>query len=88
MPDIGHERRSLLINYLAVDGVLSKDRVNCCRANQDKFWVEDPDGVEWELYVLNHDIADDTAGCATTQPMKSSLGVIKAAASSCCSPTR
>ena len=61
--------------------------VNCCHANQDKFWVEDPDGVEWEVYVLNHDIEDDTAGCATTQPMKSSLGVVKAA-TSCCAPAR
>jgi catechol 2,3-dioxygenase-like lactoylglutathione lyase family enzyme len=31
--------------------------VDCCHANQDKFWVEDPDGVEWEVYVLNHDLA-------------------------------
>jgi catechol 2,3-dioxygenase-like lactoylglutathione lyase family enzyme len=61
--------------------------VNCCHANQDKFWVEDPDGVEWEVYVLNHDIEDDTAGCATTQPMKSSLGVLKAT-TSCCAPAR
>jgi len=61
--------------------------VNCCHANQDKFWVEDPDGVEWEVYVLNHDIENDTAGCATTQPMKSSLGVVKAA-TSCCAPAR
>src|SRR5262245_55165603 len=21
--------------------------VNCCHANQDKFWVQDPDGLEW-----------------------------------------
>ena len=33
--------------------------VDCCHANQDKFWVEDPDGVEWEVYVLNHDL-DET----------------------------
>ena len=45
------------------------------------------DGVEWEVYVLNHDIGDDTAGCATTQPMKSSLGVVNAA-TSCCAPAR
>ena len=30
--------------------------VNCCHANQDKFWVEDPDGVEWEVYHLNYDL--------------------------------
>jgi len=50
--------------------------VDCCHANQDKFWVQDPDGVEWEVYVLNHDIEEATA--ATT-----SLGRLKA--SSCCS---
>jgi catechol 2,3-dioxygenase-like lactoylglutathione lyase family enzyme len=60
--------------------------VNCCHANQDKFWVEDPDGVEWEVYVLNHDIEDETAGCATTQP-KSSFAVVTGA-TSCCAPAR
>lgn len=30
--------------------------VDCCHANQDKFWVTDPDGVEWEVYHLNHDL--------------------------------
>jgi catechol 2,3-dioxygenase-like lactoylglutathione lyase family enzyme len=39
--------------------------VDCCHANQDKFWVTDPDGVEWELYVLNHDLEED--GTAQTE---------------------
>jgi lactoylglutathione lyase len=30
--------------------------VNCCHANQDKFWVTDPDGLEWEVYHLNYDL--------------------------------
>ena len=30
--------------------------VTCCHANQDKFWVQDPDGVEWEVYHLNFDV--------------------------------
>src|SRR5262245_59336233 len=34
--------------------------VDCCHANQDKFWVQDPDGVDWEVYVLNHDLEDET----------------------------
>ena len=34
--------------------------VNCCHANQDKFWVEDPNGVEWEVYHLNYDLEGDT----------------------------
>src|SRR5262249_58197388 len=33
--------------------------VNCCHANQDKFWVQDPDGVEWEVYHLNYDLEDE-----------------------------
>jgi catechol 2,3-dioxygenase-like lactoylglutathione lyase family enzyme len=33
--------------------------VNCCHANQDKFWVQDPDGVEWEVYYLNYDLEGD-----------------------------
>jgi hypothetical protein len=30
--------------------------VNCCHANQDKFWVKAADGVEWEVYYLNYDL--------------------------------
>ena len=57
--------------------------VDCCHANQDKFWVEDPDGVEWEVYVLNHDIEDEaTTGCAA--PAATGLGLLK---TGCCSPS-
>jgi lactoylglutathione lyase len=42
---------------------------NCCYANQDKFWVRDPDGVEWEIYHLNYDLEDEVpvqdATCCT-----------------------
>lgn len=30
--------------------------VDCCHANSDKFWVTDPDGVQWEVYHLNYDL--------------------------------
>lgn len=33
--------------------------VSCCYANQDKFWVTDPDGVEWEVYYLNFDLEEE-----------------------------
>ena len=36
--------------------------VNCCYANQSKFWVIDPDGVEWELYHINHDLIEKHGG--------------------------
>lgn len=52
--------------------------VSCCHANQDKFWVEDPDGVEWEVYVLNRDLEDESDSRA--------LNVV-AAPGGCCSPS-
>ena len=54
--------------------------VNCCHANQDKFWVQDPDGVEWEVYHLNYDLEGDE------EPMRPrSVGLSLAKGSSCCS---
>lgn len=29
----------------------------CCYAVQDKFWVEDPDGYRWEVYLFKEDAA-------------------------------
>ena len=36
--------------------------VNCCYANQSKFWVIDPDGVEWEVYHVNYDLVEKHGG--------------------------
>lgn len=33
----------------------ARDTSVCCYASQDKLWVTDPDGYEWELYVLLED---------------------------------
>jgi catechol 2,3-dioxygenase-like lactoylglutathione lyase family enzyme len=46
--------------------------VSCCHANQDKFWVRDPDGVEWEFYAINFDIEDEAprtrpSACCVTE---------------------
>ena len=38
---------------------LRQDGVTCCYAKADKFWVRDPDGVEWEVYHLNYDLEGD-----------------------------
>lgn len=34
-----------------------EEQVDCCYANQDKFWATDPDGRSWEIYHVRHDIA-------------------------------
>ena len=46
--------------------------VNCCHANQDKFWVEDPDGVQWEVYHLNYDLGEAPAQRPGRLPMTKS----------------
>jgi len=30
---------------------------NCCYARQDTFWVSDPDGHQWEVYLFHEDVA-------------------------------
>ena len=54
--------------------------VNCCHANQDKFWVQDPDGVEWEVYHLNYDLEDETQA-----PVAKGLTVVKSSSACCAS---
>jgi len=58
--------------------------VNCCHANQDKFWVKDPDGVEWEVYHLNYDLE---GGEAATGVRPSGLTMVAATAAACCGGT-
>ncbi|TGE08621.1 ArsI/CadI family heavy metal resistance metalloenzyme [Hymenobacter fodinae] len=38
-------------------GLVAREEIgtNCCYAKQDKFWVNDPDGVEWEVYYFHED---------------------------------
>jgi catechol 2,3-dioxygenase-like lactoylglutathione lyase family enzyme len=34
-----------------------EEGVECCYARQTKFWITDPDGALWEIYVFHEDIA-------------------------------
>ena len=38
-------------------GLVAREEIgtNCCYARQDKFWVNDPDGVQWEVYYFHED---------------------------------
>ena len=55
-------------------GLVTRDEMqtNCCYATQDKTWVRDPDGNEWEVFVVLKDNlpeqspAPETACCAPT----------------------
>lgn len=69
-------------------GLVPRDEMqtDCCYALQDKTWVNDPDGNEWEVFVVLEDnlpettassaccgettAAAESACCGTTAPVK------------------
>jgi catechol 2,3-dioxygenase-like lactoylglutathione lyase family enzyme len=56
--------------------------VTCCYATQDKFWVTDPNGNEWEFFYTKADVESMKAepSCCVTQRKK-----VEIKTSSCCS---
>lgn len=46
-------------------GLIARDEMqtSCCYALQDKAWVRDPDGNEWEVFVVLEDNLAETAPC-------------------------
>jgi catechol 2,3-dioxygenase-like lactoylglutathione lyase family enzyme len=43
-----------------------QESTTCCYAVQDKAWVDDPDGVPWEVYTVLADAPAETGlGCST-----------------------
>lgn len=79
-----------------------EERITCCYAVADKFWVQDPDGHEWEFWVRHEEadaMHDDAAVacCAPTEeasspteeasaPTPSALSAAEPAKASCCAP--
>ena len=65
------EAVAALLERVKASGLAVREEMDttCCYANQDKFWVRDPDGVEWEVYHLNYDVDEevpaDSAACCT-----------------------
>jgi catechol 2,3-dioxygenase-like lactoylglutathione lyase family enzyme len=47
------------------EGLITRDEMqtNCCYALQDKTWVRDPDGNEWEVFVVLEDNLAETSAC-------------------------
>lgn len=58
-------------------------QTNCCYALQDKTWVTDPDGNEWEAFVVLEDNLAETSACCGTEATANETGATQAA-SSCC----
>lgn len=62
---------------------LEEDQVTCCYAVADKFWMQDPDGHEWEFWVCTDDEGEtlskttESNGCCAPVPASTTSG-------SCC----
>ena len=41
--------------------LLRQQNATCCYAKADKFWLQDDDGVRWEMYTLLEDVEAQTA---------------------------
>ena len=65
-------------------GLLTRDEMqtNCCYALQDKTWVRDPDGNEWEVFVVLKDNLAETAPCECAAKVEEPTAT--ETASACC----
>jgi catechol 2,3-dioxygenase-like lactoylglutathione lyase family enzyme len=61
-------------------GTFDEMGTSCCYAVQDKTWVRDPDGNEWEVFVVLEDDLPETAPCECGDKVTAEAG----AASGCC----
>jgi len=72
-------------------GLLTRDEMqtNCCYATQDKTWVRDPDGNEWEVFVVLQDNLAETAACECSDKVAEATTseTPAASATSCCAST-
>ena len=73
-------------------GLLTRDEMqtNCCYALQDKTWVRDPDGNEWEVFVVLEDNLAETAPCECGTKLEESTSTVETlkaeSTAACCAP--
>lgn len=73
-------------------GLLTRDEMNtdCCYATQDKTWTHDPDGNEWEVFVVLKDNLPETTSKTSGNAaccVPSGAAESQQTASSCCAPS-
>lgn len=75
-------------------GIVSSEEIGtaCCYAVQDKFWVTDPDGVQWEVYYFHEDVEfndpkyvleDTNACCMPTKEEKPKIRLSELSSNKC-----
>ncbi|MFT5779894.1 MAG: catechol 2,3-dioxygenase-like lactoylglutathione lyase family enzyme [Crocinitomicaceae bacterium] len=78
-------------------GIVTSEEIgtSCCYAVQDKFWVDDPDGLQWEIYYFHEDVEfndpkftnEDASACCMPlereEKVKVQLSEIKTESNNC-----
>lgn len=61
-------------------GLVTRDEMqtNCCYAVQDKSWIHDPDGNQWEVFVVLQDNLPTTSMCCTTADAPQTISIERA----------
>jgi hypothetical protein len=71
-------------------GLITRDEMqtNCCYATQDKTWVRDPDGNEWEAFVVLQDNLPESTPCECGNKVVDAPKVEEAMdpTATCCAP--
>jgi catechol 2,3-dioxygenase-like lactoylglutathione lyase family enzyme len=69
-------------------GLVTRDEMqtNCCYATQDKTWVRDPDGNEWEVFVVLQDNLPESAACECGDRVTDVSGTATIGVATCCAP--
>ena len=67
-------------------GIATADemQVDCCYALQDKTWARDPDGNEWEVFVVLENTNPEASSCACG----TKVGEATVSAEVCCTDTQ
>ena len=67
-------------------GLITRDEMqtSCCYALQDKTWVRDPDGNEWEVFVVLEDNLAETSPCECGTKVVEDTSAAATEAVSCC----
>ncbi len=95
-----HEEMKDRLEVANLLGLTTKEEIgtSCCYAVQDKFWVTDPDGIQWEVYYFHEDVefndpkyaSEDASACcappAREEKPKVQLKTIQASSENVCTP--
>ena len=67
-------------------GLITRDEMqtSCCYALQDKTWVRDPDGNEWEVFVVLEDNLAETSPCECGTKVVEGTTALATEPVSCC----